>query len=158
MNLAVLHVTRRRLPPAQLSADCTSASLGSRGGAVQAERRWQDQLNAAVSGTEQQRQHTLAANRKIGTLEGALATAKEKHAAQMSTTADMERQIEALGNELRQVKSVKESLAGSAAQVQERVALLQDEIEEVKAAHDAAVAKLHNERDGMEEQVGDLHL
>eukprot|EP00892_Ulva_mutabilis_P012739 jgi/Ulvmu1/9838/UM056_0079.1 len=122
----------------------------------EAERKWQDQLQASVSRTEEQRQQTLAANRKIGAVEGALAAAKEKHTAQASRTAELERQVSALETELGQVKSTKDSLAGTAAQEQERVVALQTEVAGLKATHVAAVAKLNEEKGGLQTQIVEL--
>lgn len=120
---------------------------------VQAEQKLHGQIKAATSGTEEQRQHTLAANRKIGVLEGALATSKEKHTAEVNRCARLEKQIDEMRTELRRATSNKDLLEGEAAQRQERVLALEDEIRVLKSEQACASAKALDQQDGFERQV-----
>lgn len=123
------------------------------GRAVQVEQKWQDRLQAAVASTEEQRQHTLAANRKIGTIEGELASARGKLAAEHTKSTDLGRQVEALRAELKQAESTQDSLMGTAAQERKRVLSLEDEVRRLTAAHDGAADQMREEKDGLQNQV-----
>lgn len=120
---------------------------------MQVEKKWQERLQGAISGIEEQRQVTLSANRKIGTLEAALAASKNMHATELGKVTNLQRQIEDMSSALIQAESKKDDIADTAAHAQKRVCSLEAEVEELKGKHAHASTEAKRYQASLEEQV-----
>lgn len=120
---------------------------------LQAEQRWQDQLKAAATATDEQRQLTLAANRKIGKLDAALSASKDKLALQLSKTSDLEKQVSELRSQVAKAESNGGVLSDTVAKREDRIRALEADMKALQERHVDASSASKDQENRLREQV-----